>query len=180
MFLKQIAYFDSRLSRRLVLPFNSTLWRVARLVAHTGDGPYIFGALGLLGLMGLLNHNWSLCWAILFIASTVSAAIIVVTLIKFAIRRERPGLPGEFVVFRYDAYSFPSGHAARMAALAIGLAVYSSRLGWLLAGLALAVGLARISVGVHYVSDVVVGFTIGVLVAWGLMLLLPFLPMLLS
>jgi membrane-associated phospholipid phosphatase len=105
----------------------------------------------------------------------------VVTSIKFIVRRARPFPPGEFVTFKYDAYSFPSGHSARLAALAIGTIFFFPNSGWVLIVGALAVAAARVVVGIHYVSDIVVGLAVGAVTAWGaILLLLPLLPILIS
>ena len=96
----------------------------------------------------------------------VLLAMALVTLIKYIVRRERPHPPGEFVTFQYDYYSFPSGHAARMAALAVATIFFYPLLGWILVVITLSVGAARITVGIHYVGDVVVGLGIGGIVAW--------------
>jgi undecaprenyl-diphosphatase len=135
-------------------------------VAHVGDGAYVFGGLGLTYGLAWLLDNLGLRVAGLAVALMVLVTMGVVTLIKVAIRRPRPGPPGEFVAFHYDIYSFPSGHSARLATLAMGMAGFYPFLGPLLWGLALFVALARIAVGIHYVSDVAVGLGLGALVAW--------------
>ncbi len=64
------------------------------------------------------------------------------------------------------SWSFPSGHASSSAAGALMLASTwpSARAGfWLLA---IGISASRIYLGVHYPTDVVAGFAIGVLVAW--------------
>ncbi len=111
--------------------------------------------------------------AALSVALIVFFAIVIVTLIKFLIRRERPRPPGEFVTFQYDLYSFPSGHSARMAALSVGAIFFYPLLGWILVVLTLSIASARVAVGVHYFGDILVGLGIGTLVAWrGIPLLL--------
>jgi undecaprenyl-diphosphatase len=65
-----------------------------------------------------------------------------------------------------SSLSFPSGHASSSAAGALMLAAAwpSARLAfWLLA---VGVSASRIYLGVHYPSDVLAGFLIGLLVAW--------------
>ena len=60
-----------------------------------------------------------------------------------------------------DIFSFPSGHAASAFALAYAVARDQPRLAgpiWLLAG----AGHSRVHTGVHYPSDVVLGFVLGV------------------
>jgi undecaprenyl-diphosphatase len=167
--------FDVTLSQHLTISPKSGGWRWARLVAHLGDGTYVFGALGLAYLLGWLWSHLFLRRAAFTVAVIVILTIVVVTLIKFFIRRERPRPPGEFVTFQYDLYSFPSGHSARMAALAVGTIFFYAPLGWILVTVTLAIATARVLVGVHYLGDVIVGLCTGVLVAWPGMLLLLYL-----
>lgn len=174
--MQRILSLDTALSLRLTVSPNSIWRRVARLTAHVGDGQYVFGVLGLLYVIGWLRWNVYLRWATIIIAFTVLMAITMVTLIKFIVRRQRPRPPGEFVVFHYDVYSFPSGHSARLAALAGSTALFFPTIGWLLGVIAITVGLARIAVGIHYASDVVAGLGLGILVAWTMNIILPILP----
>ena len=57
--------------------------------------------------------------------------------------------------------SFPSGHSASAAAFAIGVGVENRNAGYLLSGLAAAVGLSRVVTGAHYPGDVLAGFALG-------------------
>ena len=100
-------------------------------------------------------------WALTVLLSIIALAVIVLA-VKFAIRRRRP--EGEWgALYRTtDPHSFPSGHAARailLAILAIGLGP-----GWLAICLCVwapLVALARVAMGVHYLSDVVAGAVVG-------------------
>jgi membrane-associated phospholipid phosphatase len=90
--------------------------------------------------------------------SCVITTAVLVLLVKFSVRRQRPAGEWGQIYRSSDPHSFPSGHAARAAMLA----VLAAGLGpaWL-AGLLLVwaplVGLARVAMGVHYLSDVVAG-----------------------
>jgi len=83
--------------------------------------------------------------------------------IKFSVRRKRPEGEWGGIYRNTDPHSFPSGHAARsflIAVVASGLApAWLAILIWIWAPL---VALARVAMGVHYVSDVVAGALVGV------------------
>lgn len=164
--MEQLLALDAILSRKLILPRGSAWWPLARVLAHLGDGPNVFGVLLLTALLSWFWQDLRLLWSVFIIGLIVFVTLLLVTGIKFFIKRQRPQPPGEFVVFQYDAYSFPSGHSARMAALAVGAIFFYPALGWILFGLTLGVAIARIVVGIHYLSDVLVGLGVGIIVAW--------------
>lgn len=178
--LKQLVKLDTQLSWRFTLASDSAWRQWATLLAHVGDGPYVFGGLGLVYMLSWLLNDPLLRSADLSVALEVFAAMALVTLIKFTIRRQRPRPPGEFVSFHYDIYSFPSGHSARLAALAMGTVLVYPILGGFLWLVTLTVAAARVVVGVHYVSDIVAGLGLGILVALLVSTLLPLLPIPLS
>lgn len=63
-------------------------------------------------------------------------------------------------------YSFPSGHATNTMGLAIGMYIlYGASVGFWLILWALLVGYSRIYLGVHYPLDILMGFTLGWLLA---------------
>ncbi len=128
--------------------------------AHSGDSWFWWAGLALLAWLG--GQFWR-PWALTVLASIVALAVIVLV-IKFSIRRRRP--EGEWGRFyrSTDPHSFPSGHAARavlIAVLAIGLGP-----GWLAILLCIwapLVALARVAMGVHYVSDILAGGIVGLI-----------------
>lgn len=68
-----------------------------------------------------------------------------------------------------DAFSFPSGHSCAAMALAVPVCFISWPAGIGAVGLALLVGISRVYLRVHYVTDVVVGQLLGAAagsVAW--------------
>jgi undecaprenyl-diphosphatase len=167
--LKTLLEIDARYSRQLRLkPEAWPGWhRVGSFLAHSGDSWFLLPVLGLIWLFaGCTWHNRAALMGIglVFLAAAVLA-------IKFTVRRSRP--PGEWgEIYRStDPHSFPSGHAARvtyLAVMAVGLG--PAWLAILLVLWAPLVGLARIAMGVHYLSDIVAGMSIGLL--WGAMMLL--------
>jgi undecaprenyl-diphosphatase len=94
-------------------------------------------------------------------AVAVLLAAGVATIVKYTVQRQRPWEQPQFCAVKSDRYSFPSGHATRMLAIATVVAHFAPSVavaGYLLAVL---VAICRVLVGVHYVSDVVVGALIG-------------------
>lgn len=83
--------------------------------------------------------------------------------LKLLVRRRRPAGEWGQIYRRTDPHSFPSGHAARAAMLA--LLALTLGPGWFAVLLCLwapLVMLARVGMGVHYLSDVLAGALLGV------------------
>jgi undecaprenyl-diphosphatase len=161
MNLKRLLEIDADLSARLRVAEKPGLLReVAVFLGHSGDS--WFWLIGLLLLWLLGDTSWKGRALIMIGAILVLATIILI--LKLTIRRKRPeGELGQ-IYRKTDPHSFPSGHAAR----ALMLGVLALILGPLWFGLALIiwgplVGVARVMTGVHYASDVVVGWVIGVM-----------------
>jgi len=158
---------DMAVTEKLTYPKTSRWFPIARMLAHLGDGSNVLlGLLLTMELSYLLNLR-SLWQTTIIACLAVMVTAVTVTSIKFVVRRTRPRPPGEFVQYQYDSYSFPSGHAARMATLGTGMMGGYPMIGLGLLGIAGLVALARVWVGVHYVSDIIVGFLVGLLVAGG-------------
>ena len=137
------------------------LRNIAAVLAHSGDSWFWLAGLGMLWWLG--TNNWK-GRALTLIVSILLTALVVFV-VKLAVRRRRP--EGEWGKFyrTTDPHSFPSGHAVR----AVMLAVVMLGLGPLWLGLLLLVwaplvGLARVSMGVHYLSDVLAGMFLGLVV----------------
>ncbi len=139
-----------------------SLRSVAMFFAHSGDS--WFWGLGMLILWAVGSTFWQQ-WAVYELFWISILAVLVMTL-KFSIRRKRPEGEWGAIYRNTDPHSFPSGHAAR----AFLIAVLASLLGpgWLAVVLwvwAPLVSLARVAMGVHYISDVIAGAIVGILVA---------------
>ncbi|OGO37609.1 MAG: hypothetical protein A2W35_05630 [Chloroflexi bacterium RBG_16_57_11] len=169
--LQSILEQDAQLTQRLrVAEKPGSLRRLAILLAHSGDS--WFWLLVLIPLAWLGNEFWSQR-AILYIISILITAVLVFA-VKFTVRRRRPEGEWGQVYRKTDPHSFPSGHAARtalLAVLAIGLG--PAWLGVVLAVWAPLVMLARVAMGVHFLSDVVAGALLGVLVSLVILILVP-------
>jgi membrane-associated phospholipid phosphatase len=129
-------------------------------LAHSGDSWYWFLGLALVWLMG--DPVWKYRAAVMVIG--IFGTAVVVILIKFTVRRRRPAGEWGEIYRRTDPNSFPSGHAARaalLAVLAVGLG--PTWLGLSLLLWAPLISLARVAMGVHYASDVLAGIFIGMI-----------------
>ena len=161
--MDSILELDARLSSQMrVADKPGALRAIAAFLAHSGDS--WFWAIGLLAMWISGDSFWKE-WAIVQLGS-ISLLAVMVLLIKFRIKRKRP--EGEWgKIYRLsDPHSFPSGHAARaflIATIAAGLGPLGLALAlWIWAPL---VGLARVAMGVHYLSDIVAGALLGIFAA---------------
>jgi undecaprenyl-diphosphatase len=150
---------DTRLSTRLCHAERPGLPRtLAAIVTHSADGLYVLVILGLVYALG--GTEWRQRALLMGIADL--STFLAVQATKFAVRRRRP--PGKWgrMYRRIDPYSFPSGHAARGGALALaGIVLGPPWLALLLGLWGPLVGFSRVVLGVHYLSDVVLGFLLG-------------------
>jgi membrane-associated phospholipid phosphatase len=159
--LARLIEMDARLSARMRVAERPGLFRdLCAFLAHSGDSWFWWAGLLLLGWLG--NSFWR-PWAWTVLIAIIGLAVIVLA-IKFTIRRRRPEGDWGTMYRTTDPHSFPSGHAARailIAVLAIGMGPW-----WLAVLLCLwapLVALARVAMGVHYLSDVVAGVIVGIL-----------------
>ena len=162
MNFRSLLELDARLSDRLrVAEKPGFLRNIAVFFAHSGDSWFWWAALLLLWFFS--SSSWK-HWEVVEFFGMLGLAGVVLA-IKFLVRRERPQGEWGGIYRNTDPHSFPSGHAAR----AFLIAVVGSALAppWLAAVLwvwAPLVSLARVAMGVHYLSDIVAGGILGSLV----------------
>lgn len=106
-----------------------------------------------------------------FLAGTLSiaAALLLSTLLKAVFDRARPALgdPDFTAAIATPASaSMPSGHAFEAFAVATSILLWHRRAGIVALVVATVVASSRVYLGVHFVSDIVVGAALGVLVGW--------------
>jgi membrane-associated phospholipid phosphatase len=125
--------------------------------------------LGVLLAVVFVWHRWWRGAIVLLVA--MAGAGVLDTALKLAFRRTRP--TPYFGYALPESYSFPSGHALfAFCFFTAGAALLAPRLQhpalrvlvWTVAAtLVLAIGFSRIYLGVHYPSDVLAGYTVGLL-----------------
>jgi undecaprenyl-diphosphatase len=158
--LRRVLEVDARWSNLIRIAERPGGYRnVAALLAHSGDSWFWLLGLAITWVLGDLA--WRYRAGVLTLGIAVTAAAVMT--IKFSVRRNRPAGEWGKIYRNTDPHSFPSGHAARAVMLAIlALGLGPAWFGWLLLVWAPLVGLARVSMGVHYLSDVVAGMVLGV------------------
>jgi len=163
MKLRTLLEWDARLSDQMrVAEKPGALRAMAVFFAHSGDSWFWWAALIILWLRS--NSFWKE-WAVVQFSGIGILATLVLG-IKFLVRRRRPEGEWGGIYRNTDPHSFPSGHAAR----SFLVAVIASWFGpvWLMAVLWLwapLVALARVAMGVHYLSDIIAGAVFGILIA---------------
>jgi len=161
---KAIFYF---INRALA---NSVLDAVMPFITVEENG-LAFVALAWLALV-LFGGKQGRITAVLIVVVLLFADQIVNFLIKPLVGRDRPCFVLDHVrllIRQPHSHSFPSSHAANSAAVAGLIFTRHRKWGAVLLFLAFCIGLSRVYVGVHYPSDVAVGFAAGALVAWGVL-----------
>lgn len=146
------------------------LWLTAalRMITEVG-GAVPLAALAALTCAAVVWRRRSWPPVALALAGVSGVALVIVTA-KALVVRDRPHI--SFAVIAEDGYSFPSGHATGTAAIAFLSAWMLTRwlitswtgrvIAWTVAiGLAAVIGFSRVYLGVHYVSDVVAGWLLG-------------------
>lgn len=162
---------DAELSQKLLVAQDKRFLRsFLEAISHSCDSWY--------WLIGLV-----VIWAAtkgtprqmaIFTAFGLVLLAVIVLAAKFLIKRPRP--EGEFgQIYRItDPHSFPSGHAARAMAIAFMFSTLGNPWLTLLVFVwVFLVGYSRVALALHYVSDVIVGWLIGLVSGWLAMLLFP-------
>jgi undecaprenyl-diphosphatase len=168
--LKALLQADAYWSSRLRIAEQPGVLRfIAGFIAHSGDSWFWGIGLGIVWLAG--NHELK-NWSIHLIAAIIVTALLVMS-IKLVVRRQRPAGEWGAIYRNTDPHSFPSGHAARVILLAV--MVWGMGPMWLAITLTLwgpLVALARVSMGVHYLSDVFAGGFLGSIIGFLWLILL--------
>ena len=99
------------------------------------------------------------------VATAVALVVsrVVVSWLKATIDRDRP--PEIDRLVHATGQAMPSGHAANVAAVALGIAVAFPRWRWPAFGVAAVVGVSRVLLGVHWASDVIAGWVVGAVIS---------------
>ncbi|HEY70778.1 MAG TPA: phosphatase PAP2 family protein [Anaerolineae bacterium] len=156
---------DARWSQRLRIAEQPGILRsLAVFFAHSADSWFDGIALAIVWWLG--DADWKR-WVLQMLLAMV-IMMLLTGILKLSFRRRRPEGTWGGIYRTTDPHSFPSGHAARSALFAVLITAWGPT--WL-APIAILwaplVALARVALGVHYLSDVIVGAGFGIVVAVG-------------
>jgi len=161
--------FDDTVRDFIAQHQNPTMRNLMRNVSFFGDWPSHL-VLGLL-LLGIAWQRHSKKWMRIFLSMLVAMAIAGVagTVIKRTIPRARPSVKTEFrwggPRFSTKYHAFPSGHVVASTAF-FGVLVFARRrVGLACLPIPILIGLSRMYLGAHYLSDVVCAAVLGILCA---------------
>ncbi len=149
-------------------------YRFGHNVSRIGAPWTDLGTAGAIYAIGRFRHKQHAQTTGLLGLEAVGNSIVMVEILKYATQRPRPTFSGGSVrdhnadgEFFAGGTSFPSGHAAAVFALAAVLSERNSDKRWvtpLAYGCATLVGVSRISMRMHFPSDVFVGATLGYMI----------------
>lgn len=144
--------------------------------AYTGLGQwFVVAVAGVAVITGLAATRRRRAAA--FLTACLAAALVLNPLLKLAFGRVRP--PVEDAALHVSGLAFPSGHSLASATLALAVAVVAWPTRWRLpatvvvATFAVLMGLSRLYLGVHWLTDVLGAWALAVVVVAAVSLVLP-------
>ena len=162
-------YFDDTLRDFMAEHQTPALRSFMRYVSLFGDWPSHV-AVGLL-LLAIAWIRDSKKWTRIFLAMLIAMSLAGVTghVIKRTIPRPRPSVHADMrwggPRFTSRYHSFPSGHVDASTAFFCSLFLANRRIGLACFPIPILIGLSRMYLGAHYLSDVVCAAVLGILCA---------------
>ena len=167
VFVYGINSFDRKTFSLVTPHITESRTRIMRFISFLGKHSFLIPVIFSLIAWFLIKKNK---WMAIRTATVLLSSLLVMTVLKSLIQRQRPPDP---LVDGITNYSFPSGHAF-MSFTFFGMLIYivyrevkNIWLKWILifilAIIILLIGLSRVYLRVHFASDVIAGFCFGVL-----------------
>ena len=162
-------HFDDSVREFMMQYQNPPMRNFMRYVSLFGDWPS-HAAVGLL-LLGLAWRRGSEEWTRIFLAMLLAMMLAGVTgtVIKRTVPRARPSVHTDVrwggPRFTSQYHSFPSGHVGASTAFFGVLLIARRRVGLACLPIPILIGVSRMYIGAHYLSDVVCAAVLGTLCA---------------
>jgi undecaprenyl-diphosphatase len=141
-------------------------WEVSllRLASRLGDGVFWYGLM----LALIAGYGREAVPAVLHMIVAGLVGTLIYKWLKGATERPRPYQACPTIcclTAPLDRFSFPSGHTLHAVVFSFVVTAYYPALGWLVWPFTALVAMSRLVLGLHYVSDVLVGALLGAAVA---------------
>lgn len=141
-------------------------WEIAvlRAASRLGDGVFWYALMTVL----LAWYGWNALPVVVHMVAAGLVGTLVYKWLKGATERPRPyqACPAICCLTApLDRFSFPSGHTLHAVVFSLVATAYLPALGWLVWPFTALVAASRLVLGLHYVSDVLVGALLGSAIA---------------
>jgi membrane-associated phospholipid phosphatase len=162
-------HFDDSVREFMIQHQNPAVRNFMRYVSLLGDWP-LHAAVGLV-LLGLAWRRGCEEWTRILLAMLLAMMLVGVagTVIKRIVPRARPSVPADArwggPRFSSKYHSFPSGHVGASTAFFGVLFIARRRMGVACLPIPILIGVSRMYIGAHYLSDVVCAAVLGTLCA---------------
>ena len=162
-------HFDDSVRDFIMQHQNAAMRNFMRYVSLLGDWP-AHAAVGFV-FLGLAWRRGNKEWTRIFLAMLLAMMLtgVVGTVIKRAVPRARPSVHADTrwggPRFSSKFHSFPSGHVGASTAFFGVLLIARRRVGLACLPIPILIGVSRMYIGAHYLSDVVCAATLGTLCA---------------
>lgn len=165
----QFDLWFAQMANKMLRLTNGMLTPVFRFVTSLANAGIIF--IGIAAVLLLFKRTRKA--GVVALIGMMFGFLMTDILLKHAVARPRPFIDqtSPFYSFWLDAgslqesgYSFPSGHSTASCAFAMALFLCGKkRISWLSFLIPLLIGFTRIYFNVHYASDVLMGFAVGII-----------------
>lgn len=163
-----ISGFENWTYSEIVEHMSPTLTRVLKIITHLGDPISVIVICLILLALSHFRKAYSL-----LISINVILQVFINYSLKLLFARERPDI---LQLVTEKSYSFPSGHAMinmglyLMLSICIYKTVKSKKLKYvficILMILPIIIGLTRVYLGVHYITDILAGWSLGIAITF--------------
>lgn len=162
----ELPYIDQWTRSFVMTVADTSIYTMARWITELGSEPFIISFTVIMSfIIWWMFRDW--LPAIIFSGGTLGSHLLNM-LIKRLVARERPSI---FIEANAEGFSFPSGHSM-ITMVCYGFLMYllvkkltsSKAIMWLqliFSVLIFLIGISRYIINVHYLTDIIAGFTFG-------------------